>query len=61
MKRPQKELTQRELDHIQIQLDTVRHIVRHCAEERMPQGPCRFCLELYRTTINQAIDLGVYE
>jgi hypothetical protein len=61
MKRPGKELTQSELDHIQMQLDTVRHIVRHCADERMPQGPCRFCLELYRTTINNAIDLGLYE
>ena len=61
MKRPGKELTQSEVFHIKDQLDTVRHIVRHCANERMPQGPCRFCLELYRTTINQAIDLGVYE
>ena len=62
MIRPQKtELKNSERIHIENQLDAVRAMVRHCADERMPQGPCRWCLEIYRAAINQAIDLGVYE
>ena len=61
MKRPEKELRKSERIHIENQLDAIRHIVRTCSEERMPQGPCKYCLELYRAAMNQAIDHGVYE
>ena len=62
MKKMEKgELKDSQRIHIENQLDAVRAIVRHCSDERMPQGPCRYCLELYRSAINQAIDLGVYE
>lgn len=61
MNRPKKELTPSQKEHIESQLDAVRAMVRQCSEERMPQGPCRYCLEIYRASMNQAIDLGVYE
>jgi hypothetical protein len=62
MKRPEKkELTESEKNHIQEQLDLVRSVVRNCSEERMPQGPCSYCLALYKTAMNQAIDKGVWE
>jgi hypothetical protein len=62
MNRPgNKEISKSERMHIEAQLDFVRHLVRHCAEERMPQGPCKYCLEIYRKAMNQAIDQGVYE
>lgn len=55
------ELKDAEKAHIEKKIDEVRRMVRDCSEERMPQGACRFCLEVYRATINQAIDLGLYE
>lgn len=61
MNRPKKELTPRQKEHIEGQLDAIRAMVRQCADERLPQGPCRYCLEIYRAAINQAIDEGVYE
>lgn len=61
MNRPGKELKPSQKAHIENQLDAVRAMVRYCSEERMPQGPCKYCLELYRAAINQAIDLGVFE
>ena len=57
----EKQLTELEAEHIQTQLDWVRSIVRNCSEERMPQGACKYCMELYRTAVNQAIDRGLYE
>ena len=61
MKRPGKELTQSEREHIRAQLDWIRSVVRHCSDERMPQGPCEYCLGLYRLAINQALDAGVWD
>lgn len=55
------ELKESEKIHVQAQLDMIRRTVRSCSEDRMPQGPCKYCLDLYRAAINQAIDLGVYE
>jgi len=56
-----KEYTESEKTHISEQLDCIRQIVRHCSEERMPQGACTFCLTLYRAALNAAIDCGVWE
>lgn len=56
-----KELTEQEINHIQMQLDHTRRMVRTCSDERMPQGPCKYCLEVYRAAINQAINRGLYE
>ena len=62
MKRPgRKELKQSEKAHIEFQLDAIRRMVRECSDYRMPQGPCEYCLEIYRAAMNQAIDCGVYE
>jgi hypothetical protein len=61
LNRPTKELKDFEKMHIHYQIDNVRRLVRRCAEERMPQGPCKFCLEIYRAAINKAIDLGFWE
>ena len=61
MKRPTKELSQSEISHIEEQLDWIRSVVRNCSDERMPQGPCSYCLGLYRLAINQAIDAGVWD
>lgn len=61
MKEEKKELSESELNHIHEQLDWVRSIVRNCSNERMPQGACPFCLELYRLAINQALDAGVWD
>ena len=57
----EKKYTPGEKRHIENTLDGVRAIVRLCSEERMPRGPCTYCLELYRSAINKAIDAGVYE
>jgi hypothetical protein len=57
----EKKYTQSEIIHIENTLDSIRSIIRLCSEERMPQGPCTYCLELYRSAMNQAIDAGVYE
>ena len=54
------ELKESEISHIEKKIDHVRRMVRQCSEEGMPQGACRFCLEIYRATINEAIDLGIY-
>jgi hypothetical protein len=62
MKRPsKKEYTESELHHIQEQLDWIRSVVRHCADDRMPQGPCEYCLGLYRLAMNQAIEAGLWD
>ena len=61
MRRPKEELTPSKKSHIEDQLNAVRYMVRQCSEDRMPQGPCSYCLEIYRTAINKAIDLGVYD
>ena len=61
MIRPKKELSESEIQHIRAQLDWVRSVVRHCADERMPQGPCKYCLGLYQLAMNQAIDAGVWD
>lgn len=61
MRRPKEELKPSKKAHIENQLDAVRFMVRACSEDRMPQGPCSYCLEIYRAAINKAIDLGVYE
>ena len=62
MRRPEsKELRESEKMHIEKQLDSIKRIVRECSDERMPQGPCKYCLELYRAAINKGIDVGVYE
>lgn len=55
------EVKESERVHIEKKIDEVRRMVRVCSEERMPQGACRFCLEIYRATINAAIDLGIYK
>ena len=57
----ERELTESERRHIEYQLDDVRIMVRNCSKERMPQGACKYCLEIYRAAINKAIDLGVYD
>ena len=57
----EKKYTQSEITHIENTVDSIRAIIRLCSEERMPQGPCKYCLELYRSAMNQAIDAGVYE
>ena len=56
-----KEYTDSEKKHVEWQLDEVRCMVRNCAEERMPQGPCEFCKAIYTKAINLAIDAGVYD
>jgi len=56
-----KEYTESELNHIRKQLDWVRSIVRHCSEERMPQGACSYCVGLLRLAMNQALDAGVWD
>ena len=61
MMRPKKELSKSEIEHIRAQLDWVRSVVRHCANERMPQGPCEYCLGIYKLANNQAIDAGVWD
>jgi hypothetical protein len=62
MKRPgRKELKQGEKGHIEFQLDAIRRMVRECSDDRFPDGPCQYCLEIYRTAINQALDSGVYD
>tara|TARA_B110000444_G_scaffold260592_1_gene308189 strand:+ start:2539 stop:2724 length:186 start_codon:yes stop_codon:yes gene_type:complete len=56
-----KKYTETERNHISDQLDCIRQIVRHCSEDRMPEGACDFCLALYKTALNNAIDAGVWE
>lgn len=56
-----KKYTETEKEHISTQLDCIREIVRHCSENRMPQGACDYCLALYRVALNKAIDSGVWE
>lgn len=61
MIRPGKELTESEKSHVEEQLQYARSLVRHCSDERMPQGPCRFCLAIYRAAMNAAIDVGIWD
>ena len=61
MNRPGRELKDFEKSHIHEQMDHARRLVRSCADDRMPQGPCRFCLEIYRAAMNKAIDLGFWD
>ena len=61
MKRPMKELSESELNHVQEQLDWIRRIVRECADERMPQGPCKYCMGLYKLAMNQALESGLWD
>lgn len=56
-----KEYTESEKNHIRNQLDWVRSIVRNCSKERMPQGACSYCLEIYRVATNKALDAGVWD
>ena len=56
-----KEFSESERKHIEWQLDEVRCMVRNCSEERMPQGPCEFCKEIYLKAVNMAITAGVYD
>jgi len=55
------EKTDREKQHLAEQLDHVRRMVRKCSEERMPQGACAFCLQVYRVALNAALDEGVFD
>ena len=57
----QKQYTESEKKHIEWQLDEIRCMVRNCSEERMPQGPCEFCKEIYLKAVNEAIKAGVYD
>ena len=56
-----KKYKESEKEHISNQLDCIRQIVRYCSEDRMPQGPCDYCLALYREALNKAIDSGVWQ
>lgn len=61
MGKENREYTESELMHIREQLDWVRSIVRQCSRDRMPQGACPFCLQIYRTAVNAALDAGVWD